>query len=89
MNRRFKQFNDSISAETERLRTNGTIFKSEKNKYVVVPAKMKAYIAKGILGQYIYINPETNVVIVRLGKFWKFKGFAKAEGFIYDLGRKI
>lgn len=89
MNRKFVSFNDSISAEKERLRTNGTVFKSEKNKYVVVPAKMKAYIAKGILGQYIYINPETNVVIVRLGKFWKFKGFAKAEGFIYDLGRKI
>ncbi len=89
MNRRFKQFNDSISAESERLKVNGSVLKSENQQYVVVPAKMKAYIAKGILGQYIYVNPETNVVIVRLGKFWKFKGFAKAEGFIYDLGRKI
>ncbi len=89
MNRRFASFKDSISAEAERLKTNGSVFKSEKNKYIVIPAKMKAYIAKGILGQYIYVNPETNVVIVRLGKFWKFKGFAKAEGFIYDLGRKI
>ena len=89
MNRKFASFNDSTAAEKERLRTNGSVFKSEKSKYVVIPAKMKAYIAKGILGQYIYVNPETNVVIVRLGKFWKFKGFAKAEGFIYDLGRKI
>jgi CubicO group peptidase (beta-lactamase class C family) len=89
MNRRFKQFNDSIAAESERLKVNGSVFKSENKQYVVVPNKMKAYIAKGILGQYIYINPETNVVIVRLGKFWKFKGFAKAEGFIYDLARKI
>jgi CubicO group peptidase (beta-lactamase class C family) len=24
--------------------------------------------ANGILGQYIYVNPEKNVVIVRLGK---------------------
>jgi CubicO group peptidase (beta-lactamase class C family) len=89
MYRKFKQFNDPIAAESERLKTNGSIFKSENQQYVVVPAKMKAYIAKGILGQYIYVNPETNVVIVRLGKYWKFKGFPKAESFIYDLGRKI
>ena len=24
--------------------------------------------AEGILGQYIYVNPTTNVIIVRLGK---------------------
>jgi CubicO group peptidase (beta-lactamase class C family) len=89
MYRKFASFNDSTAAEKARLAANGTVFKSEKNKYIVVPSKMKAYIAKGILGQYIYVNPETNVVIVRLGKFWKFKGFAKAEGFIYDVGRKI
>jgi CubicO group peptidase (beta-lactamase class C family) len=89
MNRRFAQFNDSISAESERLKTNGSVFKTENQRYVVVPPKMKAYIAKGILGQYIYVNPETNVVIVRLGKYWKFKGFPKAEGFIYDVARKI
>lgn len=89
MNRKFASFGDSTSAEKARLATNGSVFKSEKNKYIVIPSKMKAYIAKGILGQYIYVNPETNVVIVRLGKFWKFKGFAKAEGFIYDVGRKI
>lgn len=89
MYRKFTTFKDSAAAETMRLATNGAVFKSEKNQYIVVPAKMKAYIAKGILGQYIYVNPETNVVIVRLGKYWKFKGFPKAEGFIYDLGRKI
>jgi CubicO group peptidase (beta-lactamase class C family) len=89
MTRRFAQFNDSISAETERLKLDGSVFKSEKNKFVVVPAKMQAFIAKGILGQYIYVNPETNVVIVRLGKYWKFKGFPKAEGFIYDVAKRI
>ena len=89
MYRKFAIFKDSISAEKARFDVNGSIFKSENQQYVVVPAKMKAYIAKGILGQYIYINPETNVVIVRLGKYWKFKGFPKAESFIYDLGRRI
>ena len=28
----------------------------------------KAYMAQGILGQYIYINPNKNLIIVRLGK---------------------
>lgn len=89
MTRRFQTFKDSISAEEACSKTNGCVFKSEKNKFVVVPDKMQAFIAKGILGQYIYVNPETHVVIVRLGKFWKFKGYPKAEGFIYDLARKI
>jgi CubicO group peptidase (beta-lactamase class C family) len=87
--RRFARFDDSLSAETECKKVHGSIFKSEKKQYVVVPAKMKAFIAKGILGQYIYVNPETNVVIVRLGKYWKYKGFKTAEGFVYDVGRRV
>ena len=89
MYRYFPQFSDNVLAEKERIKSNGTIFKTEKQQYVVVPAKMKAYIAKGILGQSIYVNPETHVVIVRLGKFWKFKGFKKAETFVYDVGRRV
>jgi CubicO group peptidase (beta-lactamase class C family) len=89
MTRRFATFKDSIAAQEACSKTNGCVYKSEKNQYVVVPDKMQAFIAKGILGQYIYVNPETHVVIVRLGKFWKFKGFSRAEGFIYDVARKI
>ncbi|TND07604.1 MAG: beta-lactamase-like protein with penicillin binding protein transpeptidase domain [Bacteroidetes bacterium] len=43
------------------------------------------YFADGLLGQYIYVNPEKNVVIVRLGKnhggvYWKrvFQGIANS-----------
>jgi CubicO group peptidase (beta-lactamase class C family) len=89
MTRRFETFKDSIAAEEACLKTNGCVYKSEKNQFVVVPDKMQAFIAKGILGQYIYVNPETHVVIVRLGKFWKFKGFSRAEGFIYNVAKKI
>jgi CubicO group peptidase (beta-lactamase class C family) len=89
MYRRFARFDDSLSAETECKKVHGSVFKSEKKQYVVVPAKMKAFIAKGILGQYIYVNPETNVVIVRLGKYWKYKGFKTAEAFVYDIGRRV
>jgi len=33
-----------------------------------LPSKSGDYMAQGILGQYIYVNPEKNLVIVRLGK---------------------
>ncbi len=87
--RRFERFNDPLSADSASRKVNGSVFKSETKQYVVVPAKMKAFIAKGILGQYIYVNPETNVVIVRLGKYWKYKGFKTAEGFVYDVGKRL
>lgn len=33
-----------------------------------LPSKTGDFMAQGILGQYIYVNPNTNVIIVRLGK---------------------
>lgn len=33
-----------------------------------LPSKNGDFLAQGILGQYIYVNPEKNLVIVRLGK---------------------
>lgn len=87
--RKFKQFDDLPKAQIARDSVNGTIFEKPNKKLVVVPAYMKAFIAKGILGQYIYVNPETNVVLVRLGKYWPEKRFGKAETFMYEAGRRI
>jgi hypothetical protein len=36
----------------------------------------------------LYINPEKNVVIVRLGRFW-YHPDNYAEGFIYALGEEL
>ena len=33
-----------------------------------LPTKTGDFMANGILGQYIYVNPESNLIIVRLGK---------------------
>jgi CubicO group peptidase (beta-lactamase class C family) len=33
-----------------------------------IPTKTGDFMAKGILGQYIYVDPKTNLIIVRLGK---------------------
>ena len=35
---------------------------------MVLPARDGSFQAQGILGQYIYVNPAANVIIVRLGK---------------------
>jgi CubicO group peptidase (beta-lactamase class C family) len=33
-----------------------------------LPSQTGDFAAQGILGQYIYVNPEKNLIIVRLGK---------------------
>jgi len=33
-----------------------------------LPTENGDFMAKGILGQYIYVNPNRNLIIVRLGK---------------------
>ena len=89
MHRKFGQYDNLKRAEAARDSLNGTIFVKPNKKIVVIPAKMKAFVAKGILGQYIYVNPETNVVLVRLGKYWSEKRFGRAETFMYEAGRRI
>lgn len=49
-----------------------------------LPTPGKDFMAQGILGQYIYVHPEKNLIIVRLGKKWGntnwqsvFRGLAK------------
>lgn len=44
----------------------------------------EAFHAQGILGQFVYVNPAKNLVIVRLGHNWSHPKFY-AEGFIYNV----
>jgi CubicO group peptidase (beta-lactamase class C family) len=44
-----------------------------------------AFSAQGIFNQVIYVSPANNVVIVRLGRFWRHPAVG-AEQFIYTLG---
>jgi len=46
--------------------TNGRAWKYQYQWWL--PSKEGDYEARGILGQYIYVNPAKNIVIVRLGK---------------------
>jgi CubicO group peptidase (beta-lactamase class C family) len=47
-----------------------------------------AFHAAGILGQYVYVNPKKNLVIVRLGHNWSHPK-VYAQGFIYNLGQSL
>ncbi len=56
--------------------------------YYLVQYPSGAYHAEGILGQYIYVNPAKNLVIVRMGQNWSHPS-QYAQGFIYNLGAFI
>ncbi len=66
--RRPKYFNDSSSA-VQNKQPKQRIYKSERfpDKYYIRNYG-PAYVASGLLGQFIYIEPEKNLIIVRLGK---------------------
>ena len=49
-----------------------------------LPSKTGDYAAQGILGQYIYVNPAKNLIIVRLGKS---EGEANWESILAELGQ--
>ena len=46
--------------------TNGSVWYYQYQWWL--PTKTGDFMAQGILGQYIYVNPEKNLIIVRLGK---------------------
>jgi CubicO group peptidase (beta-lactamase class C family) len=48
-----------------------------------------AFSAIGFLNQYLYINPNNNVVIVRIGKRWTNNGYGVSTRFIYGLGERL
>lgn len=37
------------------------------------------YNALGILGQYVYVHPKENIIVVRLGNSWQYNGFYLSE----------
>lgn len=58
-----------------------------KKSFIVYTFK-EAYHAEGLLGQYIYINPKKNLIIVRTGHNWVHRKFIAADHFIYEVGEK-
>ena len=57
---------DWVTQSTKIDTTNGTVGYYQYQWWL--PTQTGDFMAQGILGQYIYVHPEKNLVIVRLGK---------------------
>lgn len=85
---RYAFFNDSLQAEAYRQRTPHASRVRRYNSGYLVSRRTDAFHAEGILGQFIYVNPANNVVIVRLGRNWKNPRIG-VETFLYELGASL
>lgn len=85
-------FTDSLKAVQFALANEGSkqfmYTTKDGKKYFGVAAKNIPYYAEGILGQFIYVEPRKNLVVVRLGHYWKHPKFNE-ERFIKQVGNMI
>ncbi len=88
-----QSFKDSITAveyfkqipTPKRLSYN---LKKSREKTFFVSTPSANFMAKGILGQYIYVRPGSNLVIVRLGYYWQHPEYY-AESFIKQVADRF
>lgn len=58
--------NDWVRQSTKAEKTNGSVWFYQHQWWL--PSDQGDFMAEGILGQFIYVNPSKNLIIVRLGK---------------------
>ena len=84
----YRYFEDSLAAvKFKNAESQSTAVRKVSGKYRV-GKRTAAFHAEGILNQYIYINPDKNLVIVRLGRYW-YHPTKYAAQFIYELGEEL
>lgn len=85
-------FGDSLAAVKFAQQTgNSKLFvyiDKQKRKYFGVSCNDIPYFAEGILGQFIYVDPRKNLVVVRLGHYWKHPKWGE-EGFIRHVANRV
>ncbi|NCI45374.1 serine hydrolase domain-containing protein [Sediminibacterium soli] len=62
--------------------------KNSGTPYFGVRKNNAPYYAEGILGQFVFVEPEKNLVIVRLGHYWNNHSF-KTESFLHRVARGL
>jgi len=85
--RDFRYFKDSVGAANQ-LKKDQMDYRIEKNpdgRYFYAQ-KVYDYKAQGMFNQSVYVNPQNNVIIVRLGGRQKKINF---HGFVQEVGRSI
>ncbi|KQC02252.1 serine hydrolase [Pedobacter sp. Hv1] len=87
-NNNTRYFKDSVSAvqALNKLKLNAPIKKMSNGSYAV-KVKTNDYRAEGILGQIVYVNPDNNVIIVRMGDYANKNLYF--NGFIPKIGREL
>lgn len=81
-------FKDSLNASQKLAKLNlKTPIKKMKNGTYYFQSPANDYRAEGILGQIVYVNPDNNVIIVRMGNYPNKNLYF--NGFIPAVGREI
>ena len=93
--RNYFNYTDSIVAQNKyaglKQINSNSIFKSFLNKknskiyQIITPSTI--FFAEGILGQFVYICPDKNLIIVRLGQNWKSPKFY-LEGMLNEIYKR-
>jgi CubicO group peptidase (beta-lactamase class C family) len=84
----FRSFNDSLEAETFRRSIRYSSGLRKVGNQFRVPFRTGAYNASGFLNQVIYIHPNKQLIIVRLGQRWRQPEVFFTQ-FIYNLGEQL
>lgn len=84
----FRVFEDSLealdfSSNTEHVASLGKTQRGYRVSY-----RTPGFSAIGFLNQYMYVNPEKNLVIVRIGRAWRHPEYFSTR-FIYQLGERL
>ncbi len=84
----FTYFKDSVEAVNFKNASKNTfpVKKSKRGMYYV-NKQTNNYYAEGILGQFVYVVPDKNIIIVRTGHFWNHNKFY-LTGFLREVQKK-
>ena len=91
---RYKVFPDSLDAVNYKIQYNlkgrvGSFINKFKVKSFFISYPSPEFYAEGILGQFIFVQPEKNLIIVRLGHFWKNKKFPDPVNFLKSVAAEL
>jgi CubicO group peptidase (beta-lactamase class C family) len=83
----FRSFEDSVAAVVFENRTPHSSLRKMMDGYRAY-YRTPAFSAIGFLNQYIYVNPQKKIVIVRIGRRWA-NSYGVSAQFIYSLGENL
>jgi len=92
---RYTTFTDSLQAVQYNLDHNiegrriYTYTDNNKKKGFYITYSSPEFYAQGILGEFVYVNPEKNLILVRLGHHWKNKKFSDPINFLKALSLEL